>query len=44
MKARKDKRNLKSANDHGIRKKVISPKLDLLRPSNTNIDKKLIVG
>ena len=42
MKTRKEKRSIKSANDHGLRKKVTSPKLDILRPSNQMNEKKYI--
>ena len=44
MKTRKEKRSIKSANDHGLRKKVVSPKLDILRPSNQGNEKKPILG
>ena len=37
MNTRKEKKNLKISNDHGNRKKVVSPKLDLLRPANQNL-------
>jgi hypothetical protein len=44
MKTKKEKRNLKSPNEQPIRKKMMSPKLDLLRPSNQTADKKPVLG
>ena len=44
MRSKKEKRTIRSANDHAIRKKVISPKLDILRPSHQPLEKKPVIG
>ena len=44
MKTKKEKKNLKSPNKKALKKKIISPKLELLRPSIQTPDKKLVLG
>lgn len=42
MKSKKEKRSIKSLNEQTVRKKLVSPKLDIFKPAHTSTEKKYL--